>query len=97
MAKDYKRKWMQEENSRDSRAPKMEGSERPRAKREYKKELEDYEIKDMNKIRYDLEMEQAMRCYRQEKETKKQNKKYKCTCIDPWKMTDEEVLKKMGY
>ena len=112
MPENYKRKRLIEENSSDKKPTyirkSLNSSERIRAKNQIKKTLNDRHSV-VDELRWDFETRQAVECHQNEifgPHIYIQNMLalldvgdfdlYKCTCIDIFKLKDEEVLKMFG-
>lgn len=112
MTANYKRKRLMEENCLDKRPTgirkSLNSSERLRAKNEVAKTLNDrHSI--IDELRWDLENRQSIECHQNEMHgphTYMQTMLallevgdfdlYKCTCVDAYKLTDEQILREFG-
>jgi len=96
----YKKKYHMDCNDLDFKPKKMkcyEATNRQDAQRQIKKELNELEEHDIKKLRHDIEMQMSWDCYQKEKEAVRKGEPYNCTCSDPMKWSDEEVLKWHGF
>ena len=100
MPKQYKRKRLKEEQTQD-RKPKNMGnyfnkSDRRSGKAISKKEKDSHQKYNFKELRFNIEMELALKCHEKEEIANKLVITHKCECPDPFSWTEEEVLKYHG-
>ena len=98
MPKHYKRKVYLETDACDIKNGNklrkfFNSSERQRGKKECQEGLEDYQKHDIKELKNQIEMQMAHDCYMKENEAVRKGEPFNCTCSDPYRWGDEEVLR----
>lgn len=85
---------MQRDYDRDHNCNRksFNSSERWAAKRDILTELKLYKSTDIQKMKEDIEVQNAIDCYHSECEATRLQKPYNCNCPDVMSWTDDEVL-----
>ena len=112
MTANYKRKRLIEENSSDKRPTairkQLNSSERIKTKNEIKKNISD-RIQIAQELRWEFEVKQSSECHHNEIFGPHVHMQtmlalldvgdfdlYRCTCLDTYKLSDEQILKMFG-